>query len=180
MKLNPTRCFFLAAGLLLAGSLLPAAPAVRGKGRNVPKPLDHLAQTKQRIDTLLKRRLNPEPLPAVLPNPFQLPGTVTGTDLRDGLPLDPTKPDHPVVPVEITPPTDSEALARYAAGLKISGTVRLNGQLHLIINQSPYKEGDLLLLNNTEPPVYLQIIRLSPGELTLGLNDASLTLKVKN
>ena len=179
MKLTSTRCLLVVAGLLLAAGLAPAAPAARGKARNVPK-VDHLTQTKERIDALLKRRLNPEPLPALLPNPFQLPGTTAGTGLREGLPPDPTKPDHPVVPVEITPPTDSEALARYAAGLKISGAVRLNGQLHLIINQSPYKEGDLLLLNNTEPPVYLQITRLSPGELTLGLNDATLTLKVKN
>ena len=81
--MNRPRSFFLCL-LLTALVGLPvifAATAKPGR-RNATKSPDHYGQTKQRIDNLLKRRLTPDPLPATLPNPFQVPGAVAGTEIR--------------------------------------------------------------------------------------------------
>ena len=190
--MNPStrRLYFLAAGLWfaafgLAGAQAAARPAARPPARPSAKPADRYLRTKERIDALLKSRLNPDPLPATLANPFQLPAGMAVVDPRTGPspdlpaghkgdPVATTKPVEPAIPTN-----DTEALALYAADLKITGTVKLNGQAHLIINQSPYKEGDLLLLNRQNDTVYLQIVRITQTELTLGLNQAVLTLKLK-
>jgi len=184
MKLRPNPTLFLAVVLGFAATTLPAAPAARPPARTpAVRPADRSARTKERIDTLLKSRLAPDPLPASLANPFQLPGAAV-TETRENPPPDlPANhrpdPAGPTIPTLPAAGSDSELLAQYAAGLKITGNVRLNGQAHLIINQSPYKEGDLILLGSSDAPVYLQVIRITPAELTLGLNQAVQTIRLK-
>jgi hypothetical protein len=162
MNYTSPRIFVITVGVLLSALLCLAAPNTKAS--------NYAARTKGRIDTLVNRRLKPEPLPDVLPNPFQLSGVVT-----------PTNPTTvPTSPVEPAPPSnDSEALAHYAATLKIGGIVQLNGRVQLVINQSPYREGDLVFVDNKNAVIYLQIIRLTPSELTLGLNQAVQTIKLK-
>lgn len=168
----------LAVGLLLtAGTLAGATPSPRNPRA---KPANQFERTKERIDALLKRRLNPDPLPANLANPFQLPAGTVVAELRDGNPPD-LPPDRKGGPTDLLPPdSDGEALARYAASLKITGTVKVDGQVHLIINQAPYKVGELLPLIFPSGTVYLQIIRIAPAELTVGLNQAVQSVKFKN
>ena len=185
MKMPSPRIILVIATLGLAAGAV-AAPRAPARSPAV-KPADRSLRTNERIDALLKFRLAPDPLPANLANPFQLPAGSLAAETRETNPPDQsgshkTDPANPVIPVNIDqlpPGSDSEALAVYAASLKITGTVRLNGQAHLIINQSPYKEGDLILLSVQAKSVYLQVIRITPTELTLGLNQAVQTLKLK-
>jgi len=186
MKTLSRRSLVFVTGLWCLALFLPGALAAnRPAGRNpAPKAADRFVRTKERIDNLLKSRLNPDPLPASLPNPFQLPAGMTLTEQRDGNPTDQPGGDsaNPTIPATtgpVIPTNDTEALALYITGLKISGAVKLNGQLHLIINQSPYKEGDLILLNLPSTTVYLQVIRITTNELTLGFNQAVQTIKLK-
>lgn len=175
--MNPLsrRSLVFAIGLLLSAVTALAAPAP-----GVPaskKSTDRFDHIKEHIDALLKNRLNPEPLPAVLPNPFFLAEVTQATGAS---PADPAGHEKPV-PVDAAPPSsDAEFLAFYAATLKISGTVLLNGRPQLVINQSSYKEGDLIVLHNKETNIYLKILRIAPGELTLGYNGIEQTLKFKN
>jgi len=189
MNFRPPRILLFAVSGWLAAAVMPEmVAAVRPAARPpAAKSGDRTGRMKQRIDALLKSRLDPAPLPATLPNPFQLPPGSAVADPREGPKLDlPAghKPEAagPVPPAAsgpVIPGNDAEALVYYAAGLKITGTVRLNGLDHLIINQSPYKEGDLILLSTPTSTIYLQVLRITPDELTLGLNQAVLTVKLK-
>ena len=182
MKFSTLRTLCFAAALGFAVTALSGAPAARPAARTpAVKPADRSARTKERIDELLKSRLAPDPLPASLANPFQLPGGAVAAETRDN-PTPDVPSNHradPVTPGPLTPGSDREILAQYVASLKISGAVKLNGQAHLIINQSPNKEGDLILLGTPDTPVYLQVIRITPTELTLGLNQAAQTIRLK-
>ena len=168
-----------ATGLLLSALMAPAAPT---PGVPAPKKTtDRFERTKEHIDALLKNRLKPEPLPANLPNPFFL--TEVASRPPGGAPdhaAEPAGHETPV-PADAAPPgSDAEFLAFYAATLKISGTVLLNGRPQLVINQSSYKEGDIIVLHNKETNIYLKILHIAPGELTLGYNGGEQTLKFKN
>jgi len=156
--------FAVTVGLLLAAAVASGAPASARA-----KSADQFARTKAHIEALLKHRLNPEPLPANLPNPFQAPG---GTAVVDAPRSGPPGNDPPP-PVN----SDSETLVRLAAALKITGRVKLNDQVHLIINQATYKEGDRIPIYGKSDVTYLQVIRIAPGELTLGLNEAMETVR---
>ena len=46
----------------------------------------------------------------------------------------------------------------------------------LIINKTPYKEGSLLTVKVQGSSVYLRVITLTKDSVTLGLNQARLTL----
>ena len=152
-----------------------------------PKVVDHFERTKQHIDALLKRRLNPDPLPALLPNPFQLSDetpSVNSTRTPPGPPSDQTvttvvaKVDPPA---DYLPPgSDEELLARYLPTLRVSGTGQQNGRAYVIINSSPYREGDVITITNKSQKLYFQILRIATSEITIGYNEATQILKFKN
>ncbi len=174
--------FFALAGLWCLAGAVALVVAAASTGRT----LAQTERTQQRIDTLLKRRLKPDPLPVSLPNPFQV---VSGTASRkaDGSEAETAPPEgdagNPGNSAIAPPPEESsvdsskEALARYAAKLKIGGLVRLNGQPQLIINDSPRKEGDFIIVEHKDAVTYVQIVRIAPGALTLRLNEAVQTIK---
>jgi hypothetical protein len=181
-----SRHFLIATGLLLCASLLLAATK---PGKSAGSKGVNFERTKQRIDALFKRRLKPEPLPVNLPNPFQVVGGTINAKGADGpdddAPPKVTADPRPVDPApkvveETGPLSDSDALAGYAARLKIGGTIQLNGRAQLIINQSPYKEGDFIFVDNKDAVIYLQIVRITPTELTLRFKDIEQTLRLKN
>lgn len=176
MKYLSGRFLLFTTGLLFSAAPVLAAPAA--VPAIAPKATDRFERTKEHIDALLKQRLKPVPLPAVLPNPFQSSGTVPTGPGSGGL----SSPDQVVVPVEPEKPLtdDDEILAHYAAALKISGQMMVNGLPHLIINSSPYKEGGNILVKGRDDTVYyLKVIRIAPDELTLGYNAAVFTLPLK-
>ena len=169
-----------ARSVLFVTGLLFSAPSVLAAPAAAPKVVDRFERTKEHIDALLKLRLKPVPLPAVLPNPFQSSGTVPATPVTGGpgpgTDQPPTTPPEPEKPLT----DDDEILAHYAATLKISGQMMVNGLPHLIINSSPYKEGGLILVKGKDDTTfYLKVIRIAPNELTLGYNAVQLTLPLK-
>lgn len=151
--------------------------------------MDDSAVIRQRIDALLKRRQKPEPLPVDPPNPFvQVSGgTAAVTAAAPGPGREPAVSGFS--PATTVPPpatrTDEEAgsasttelLARVASRLRITGAIRLKDQLHVIINDNPWKEGDTLVINQGARIIRLQVLRIQPGQLTLRLEEAELVLK---
>jgi hypothetical protein len=166
------RLIFLLIGL--GAGLLWAAPT---------KPADESALIRQRIDALLKRRQKPEPLPADPPNPFSLTavGTATPGSPRDNPPaaVAPEPPALAPAPPgeEADASNPTELLARFASRLRITGVIRLKDQVHIIINDSPWKEGDYLIVNQGARILRLQVARIQPGQLTLRLEEAELVLR---
>ncbi len=181
MNLPSFRPLLLTAGVLLLAAPAGAAPA---SSKAAPKKaVDRYERIQERIDALIKNRLKPDPLPAILPNPFQLSEAfpLTENPRTPGGPTDHSSDPaaHETKPPVDAPPTgsDAEILAYYAATLRISGTVELNGRPQLVINQSPYKEGDLILLRHKDANVYLRVVHIAPGELTLGYKAVEQILK---
>lgn len=180
--MNPSR---LRSLLFATGFLLFSAPVLTAQApaaAATPKASDRFLRTKAHIDALLKQRLNPVPLPAVLPNPFQASSGAPANPIAGGPGTVLLPPDQLVTPPEPEKPLtdDDEILAHYAATLKITGQMMVSGLPHLIINSSPYKEGGTILVRgNNDAQYYLKVIRIAPNELTLGYNNAVLTLPLK-
>ena len=173
------RLLLVAAALLVAIGSVQAAPA-KPKGKPdsataaaLKKVTDRYALTKARIATLLDQRMNPTPLPALLPNPFYRSPPIP---LSDTAPVKPA--DAEVVPAA-PDSSDADTLARFAATLKVSGLVVLNGQPHLTINQTICKAGDVIPVGNKDHPIYVQVLRITPDDVTFGLNQAEQTVRLK-
>jgi len=165
---RPITAFSLVAAVL-AGALL-AAPSA-------PTP-EQSAQIRRQVDGLLKARLQPVPLPLDPPNPFipvtggpgPAPAPAAGT-------ASPASPNSLATPAVDPSAEDAEILARYASRLRITGLIRVKGQVHIIINDTPWKEGDFLIVSREPTLVQLQVARIQPGQLTLKLDDAELVLR---
>jgi hypothetical protein len=177
--MNPRLFLFI----VLAAGLAFGAPAA---APTTAKPPTQSERLRQRIDALLKSRLKPEPLPVILPNPFSV---VTGG--KNNLHADGSEQESPAEGEAETAPTatgarlaeelpvgsSTEALARGVAKLRIGGVVQLKGQMQIIINDSPRKEGDIIVLDRNNAMTYLQIVHIQPGMLTLRLNEATQTIR---
>jgi hypothetical protein len=174
MKPRPLH-FFVLAALLLASGFAPDA-AARSDSATVlalKKVTNRYALTKIRIATLLDQRMHPTPLPDTLPNPFYHPLELAPSDTASG-------PAEVVVVVPAAPDiSDADTLAKFAATLKVSGVVVLNGQPHLTINQALCRVGDVIPAGSKEHPIYIQVLRITPEEFTLGLNQAEQTIRLK-
>lgn len=160
-----------------AGAVVPAKPgAPRAAEPKVSDPFDPIRHS---IDQLLKARVNPEPLPAVLPNPFTLPNAPTLLAPEDD--LAPAESAATVAaPEGPEPGSDMETLMRFSVTLKVGGMVSLNGQTSLYINQLLYKEGDVILMEKRDPKSAIKVIRIAPGALTLGFKAVQHTVRLKN
>jgi hypothetical protein len=167
----------LAATVTLAGAADAAKPGA--KPGETPKITDPFEPTRLKIDQLLKARINPEPLPATLPNPFTLPN-VAPTTLADDGEVTVAAGQPTAVAAGHEPGSDADLLAQFAATLKISGMVERNGQRNFIINQLYYKEGDVILMDKKDPKSAVKIVHVAPGELILGYNDIVQTIRLKN
>lgn len=170
MKLLP----FSSAGL--AVSLLLALPLSGADGPPAPAPA-RTSRLARRIDELFHARLRPVPLPIVLPNPFIVVSGPGGPAGEPGPVASPANPAHP--PADLGPLTDAEALQLFATRLKIGGTIEASGVIQLVINEVTCKEGDVVALEDKRGTVYLRILRLTAGELTLGYNEAALVINLK-
>lgn len=124
---------------------------------------DRFAETRARIAAMLGSRIDPKGLPEQLPNPFTVgSGRAPTQDSRPGF----------VARVD----DDESILARVASILKVSGSMRIGDTPHVVINASPYKEGDLLKIEGTEPPEYVRVVRIEQRSFTLSYNSASITV----
>lgn len=143
-----------------------------GSAAEIKRIADRYALTRKRIDSLLQLRQQPVPIPANPPNPFyqspvtEVPVTPGGT------------PEEVVVP-EAADITDADALRKYAATLKIGGIITRNDVVHLTINNTASKVGDIITVGPRSNPVYLKLLELNPADFTLGLNEATLTVPIR-
>ena len=169
---RPSRVLVTAL-LLAVVSPLPA-PGAPGAAE-VKRVTDRYALTKARISALLDQRQHPTPLPANPANPFYLaPKEAAGDPAASGG----ESPDTPVIP-ESADLSDIDTIRKYAATLKIGGVLTFSGVLHVTINNTAGKVGDAITVGHKDRPVYLKIVGLTPNELTLGLNDAMLTVSLR-
>ena len=160
--------------LLGALAVMAAPPTPR------PAPL---ATVQQRVDALLKHRLNPEPLPVDLPNPFQVVGGVSRDVAGERAGWKPA-PEEPAAAVSTAPatsallaPTAAEILGDCAARLKIGGIIIINGQRQIAINGILRKEGDTVAAEWDRAPIMLRIVHFVSGRVVVGYRDAELTVR---
>jgi hypothetical protein len=172
--MSPIRCLlFLSAGLLLAAASAHGQ-ASGASAAEIKRISDRYALTRARIDALLEMRLKPVPVPANPPNPFyQAPVEALG---QEATPV--TDPVEILVP-EAADISDIDTLRKYSTALKVSGVITRNGVLHLTLNNTTCKVGDIITVGSKDRPVYLKLLSLSLSEFTLGLNDAKLDVPLR-
>lgn len=128
-------------------------------------------KTRQRIDSLLRHRLKPDPLPVDLPNPFLVIRGSVGFARADA----PEKEDGER---KKTAGENAEVLARHAAELKIGGVVWLKDQvLQIFINDLLLKVGDFITLDRNDATIRIQVVGIQPGLLILRLDEAVHTVR---
>jgi len=54
-----------------------------------------------------------------------------------------------------------------------------NGVLHLAINNTTCKVGDIITVGHRDRPIYLKLLDLTLAEFTIGLNDAHLVVPLR-
>ncbi|HTL67866.1 MAG TPA: hypothetical protein VL200_09415 [Lacunisphaera sp.] len=166
------------AGLLLLPAAGPVAAADAPKAESATaialrKIADRYALTKSRIASLLDQRLHPTPLPAKLPNPFyRVPEAPVGDN---GPTLSPDTAAVPAAPDL----SDADVLAKFAAGVKISGYLEIGGSARLTINSTLCRTGDVIPYGPRDRQVFIQVQKITPDEVTLKLNDATQTVRLR-
>jgi hypothetical protein len=135
---------------------------------------------QQKIDALLKRRLQAEPLPVNPPNPFQLHGGANRALTPDEAATQLAAAEAEASLHRVLVPTTAsnlEVLTSIVARLKIGGVIVLKDQIQIVINGVPRKEGDSIFVDWNNTPIVVKIIRLLPGQLALRYLDSEITLK---
>ncbi len=173
MKTRLLPALLLTAVLLSGGSGLAADKPDTATAAALKKVSDRYALTKTRIAALLEQRIHPTPLPDNLPNPFYHSQVIPPSD---NAPVTPT--DTALVPAAADI-SDADTLAKFVAGIKISGLVVLAGQPHLTINSTLCKAGDVIPAGTKDHPLYISVVHLTPEEVTLGLNQAEQTVRLR-
>jgi hypothetical protein len=163
---------FLIIGSLFTAFAVTATAQTGASATEVKRITDRYTLTRTRISALLDQRLKPVALPANPPNPFYQASAAV-----EALPL-PGREQPDLVPAAADE-SDIDTLRRYSASLKIGGIITRNGVLHLTINNTACKVGDIVTVGNKDHPTYLKLLALTPAEFTLGLNDATLVVPLK-
>lgn len=121
--------------------------------------------TDAHIEDLFQQRNNPPKPPGPVDDPFRIGDSPLSSDL--GVEAGPTA----------TPVTTDESQLRMAASTLVFGGILQIGDVQvLVINKASYKEGGILSVRLMGTPVYLRIVTITPTSVTLGLNEARLTL----
>jgi hypothetical protein len=150
----------------LAGPMLYAVPPVGPPQWKL---------TRTRIEALFRLRNTPQPAPDPSLNPFRLASDqpVVAAAETEGV----TASGEPAAP-DIMPLSPDEALLKQAvANLKLNGAVQIGDRMLAIINQATYKEGDILGVRLQGKPVDLNVRHISSHSVTIGFNQAELTLQ---
>ncbi|MCX6944270.1 MAG: hypothetical protein NT173_05870 [Opitutales bacterium] len=152
--------------LLLAATAagLPAATPVIGT--------QLFQETNARIDDLFEHRNKPPKPPGPQDNPFRLTDLVAAPELPGA-----TDAQGNAMPDTGPRETPDEALLRQAYGnLTFGGLLQVGDRRMVVINKSTYREGSLLTVRVRGADVYLRILSLTKDSITLGLQEARLTL----
>lgn len=151
---------------LLAVLLALAVPvAVRAATPVIGSQL--FQDTNARIEDLYQHRNNPPKPPSPSDNPFNTGDAPLASNLNvsgDNTPA-------------FTPGAPDEVVLRQAAGtLVFGGLLQIGDANVLVINKGSYKEGGILSVRLQGTRVYLRIVDITSKSVTLGLNEARLTL----
>lgn len=158
-----------------------------------PPPLSpRFQQVRDRIAALLAHRSEAPPKFDPKKNPFRPAGAgpaatiaVPSAPVVSPLSAGASGSSRPAAPPASTvdapsgtPPSGDLALLQQAiATLKVAGTVQIGVVAHLVINQVPYKEGDIIIVKVKGQPVYLRVKNISRYSYTLALNETELSVK---
>jgi hypothetical protein len=158
----------LRAAIAVVGTLLLAVctDAAAAADASAQERSDRI---REKLNALLAPRRRSEPLPLDPPNPFMMQAPVSLN--RTPAPAGAERPATPAAP------DPAATLARFASELKISGMIRLNEQVQIIINENAWKEGDFITIERGGRVVRLQVARIQPGQLTLRLDEAELVIR---
>jgi hypothetical protein len=139
---------------------------------------------QQRIDALLKRRLRPEPLPVNLPNPFQMSSGIVReaspeeAAARSAAEVDGVALANAVNQGRVAAVANPvEVLAAVSSRFKIGGIITLKDQLQVVINGMPRREGDSVAADLNGALIFVKIVRLTPGQMSLRYGDAEIAMK---
>ncbi len=143
-------------------------------------------QVRDRIEALLGHRSETPPKFDSRKSPFRPasggPAALASTATTGGAsPLSPTTSNGPVeAPASSANPAatgDLQLLQLATANLKVAGTIQINNVAHLVINQVPYKEGDVIIARAKGNAIYLRVKNISRYSYTLSLNETELSVK---
>lgn len=157
---------FRSPACLILGLALSATVPLRAATPVIGSQL--FQETDARIDDLFQHRNNPPKPPGPLDNPFHVgdPPPAASSSATGG-----TAPTLPAG-------TPDEVVLREAAGnLVFGGLLQVGDVQVLVINKASYKEGGILSVRVMGSLVYLRIISITANSITLGLNEARLTLR---
>lgn len=150
--------------------LLPfLAAALTGLAQPPDPGAERSDRLRRQIEALLGPRRAPVALPVDPPNPFSLAaaGTITPAPAVARAPA----------PAAAEEASNAATLARLASRLRIGGLIRLRDHMQVVINDNPWREGDVFVVEREPQLIQLQVVRIAPGQLTLRLADAELTLR---
>jgi hypothetical protein len=161
MRLFPARWLL---GPLLAAVALPVRAATPVIGEKF------FQETNNRIEDLFQHRNNPPKPPGPLDDPFRIGDAPLASSLN-------LSGDASSTGAATQLPASDDALLRQAAGgLTFGGILQIGDVQVLVINKTSYKEGGILSVRLQGIPVYLRITSITNNSVTLGLNEARLTL----
>ena len=154
------RCSMTLCLALLVTVSLPAATPVIGT--------QLFQETDARIEDLFQYRINPPRPPTAPDNPFRVGDAVFAATADAAT-------NAPPVPA---PGTSDEAVLRQAANTLVFGGLLQVGDVQvLVINKASYKQGGILGVRVQGNLVYLRLVSITANSVTLGLNEARLTLR---
>lgn len=169
--MSPARLILLFS-LAAASAAAQSGTAPTALNEALKKVTARYARTEERIQVVVGRRLHPQPLPATLANPFY-----RGAEMSEIAQPEPAPEEAAPAAPDIT---DADTLARLAPTLRIGGVVVRNQQPYLTINSIVCKVGDIVPISGgKDAPIFIQIRKINPDSVLLGLNDAELTLSLK-
>ena len=163
MRLFPASLPLSALLAIAAVAPLRAAAPVIGS--------DLIQQTNARIEHLFQHRNNPPKPPGPHENPFRIGDSPLASSLNVNPGPGAIKGPVPLVN------SDEAMLRQAAASLVFGGLLQMGDVQMLVINKATYKEGGLLTVRLQGSPVYLRIVSIKNNTVTLGLNEARLTLR---
>lgn len=154
-----------------ANAKKPRAVDLKNASSMPPPPLSpRFQQVRDRIEELFRHRNETPPVFDARSNPFRAAGAVPPPPRTAA-----TSTEAAQAPVAST--TDLQLLQQASAGFKVAGTIQIGGVSHLVINQVPYKEGDVINVKVKGTPVFVRVKNISRYSFTLSLNTSELSVK---
>ena len=117
---------------------------------------------------LFQNRNDAPPPPDLRTNPFRPAGPMASATVAS---------TPGTVPAPAASSTDLVLLQQAVVGLKVSGTLEKADQSYVVINDRPYKKGDVVQTRAEGDAGYLRVREITRHTVTLSLNETEMTLK---